>query len=216
MASGWPTRKGDLTPDELAACDAVKKLRAELGMSQRVFGRQVGVDERTVGRWERKKFCPAPKYLVRLEQLERLNQTLDEDQKREMEWVGTEDRRPSQSASFELTGIARKRTVQAALGALILRATPAKLVLDRSEVEALVGRHVEVRVYPREHTIRCVVTARIPPWTERHREKWRKAMAEGRARRTEVGLAVRAGMRAAKARREATRVATQTQLDTWL
>lgn len=141
MATGWPQpRKSDLSAGDRAVCEAVRKLRQSLGLSQRIFGRQIGVDERTVGRWERRMFCPGRKWLLRLKQLEDLNAKLDDDQKAAMEWVGTHEEPKVRS----LLGKERKKVLEAALAVLILREhSPA--ILTTEEVQGQFGKSVRIR-----------------------------------------------------------------------
>jgi transcriptional regulator with XRE-family HTH domain len=126
--------------EDRAVCEAVRKLRLSLGLSQRIFGRQIGVDERTVGRWERKMFCPGQKHLVRLKQLEDLNKNLDGEQKAAIEWVGSKD----EPKVRLLRGKERKKILEAALAVLILRERSAVL-LSTEEVQGQFGKHVRIR-----------------------------------------------------------------------
>jgi len=84
-------RKIDLTEQQHKVCDAVKKLRLSLGLSQAVFARQLGTNQRGVLRWEHHDYCPRSHFLRRLDQLQKLNARLGEEEKRQMKWLGQDE-----------------------------------------------------------------------------------------------------------------------------
>jgi DNA-binding XRE family transcriptional regulator len=176
MASGWPTRKSVLSAEDRTVSVAVKGLRLSLGMTQKIFGRQIGVDEKTVGRWERHNFCPRRNFLVRLKQLEDLNRSLDDEQKAAMEWVGTHEE-PKIRA---LRGKERKKVLEAALAVMILRqgSRPADTaILTTEEVQGQFGMIVLVRESKKKGTYTFRV--RISNYSKWPR-KATKATIEGR------------------------------------
>lgn len=70
-------KKVRLSEQELQACRQVTVLRKALGLSKAQFCRQLGCTMRTLGRWEKEVFCPQKRYMVRLRDLQTLNDNAD-------------------------------------------------------------------------------------------------------------------------------------------
>lgn len=71
-------RKRELTELEHRACDAIKKLRKEMGLSLAQFARQIGANDKTLWRWEHHQYAPTRRHLVRLRQLQEMQANPDE------------------------------------------------------------------------------------------------------------------------------------------
>jgi DNA-binding transcriptional regulator YiaG len=68
----WNTRISDFSEEESRLCAGITQLRAEMGISQAKFAREIGVGRRTLIEWEMYRHSPgaeARQRLIRLKQL---------------------------------------------------------------------------------------------------------------------------------------------------
>lgn len=110
-------KRGPLNEQEHAVCQAVADLRRKMGLSQKQMAKQVGANLRAVSRWERHLAVPQDRYLVRLEQLQRMaDDAAGED--RAVCWK--DGARPRRSGS-EMGSFAVRRVGRQLIGALLAK-----------------------------------------------------------------------------------------------